>query len=39
MIFSGLARHVLMVAEMQSRLLDAADRNAYFLFGDERGRR
>ena len=40
MIVSGLARHVLTVGvEMQSRLLDAADRNAYFLFGDGAGRR
>ena len=31
-------RHVLTVGvEMQSRLLDAADRNAYFLFGDGTG--
>jgi 3-oxoacyl-[acyl-carrier-protein] synthase III len=38
MIVSGLARHVLTVGvEMQSRLLDAADRNAYFLFGDGAG--
>ena len=38
MIFSGLARNVLTVGvEMQSRLLDAADRNAYFLFGDGAG--
>jgi 3-oxoacyl-[acyl-carrier-protein] synthase-3 len=38
MILSGLARHVLTVGvEMQSRLLDAADRNAYFLFGDGAG--
>ena len=38
MIISGLARHVLTVGvEMQSRLLDAADRNAYFLFGDGAG--
>jgi 3-oxoacyl-[acyl-carrier-protein] synthase III len=38
MIVSGLARHVLTVAvEMQSRLLDASDRNAYFLFGDGAG--
>jgi 3-oxoacyl-[acyl-carrier-protein] synthase-3 len=38
MIFSGLARHVLTVGvEMQSRLLDASDRNAYFLFGDGAG--
>ncbi len=35
---SGLARHVLTVGvEMQSRLLDAADRNAYFLFADGAG--
>jgi 3-oxoacyl-[acyl-carrier-protein] synthase III len=38
LIQSGLARHVLTVGvEMQSRLLDAADRNAYFLFGDGAG--
>jgi len=38
MILSGLARHVLTVGvEMQSRLLDASDRNAYFLFGDGAG--
>ncbi len=38
MILSGLARHVLTVGvEMQSRLLDAADRNAYFLFADGAG--
>ena len=38
MILSGLAHHVLTVGvEMQSRLLDAADRNAYFLFGDGAG--
>src|SRR5258707_19528 len=38
MIMSGLARHVLTVGvEMQSRLLDAADRNAYFLFADGAG--
>ena len=38
MIVSGLARHVLTVGvEMQSRLLDASDRNAYFLFGDGAG--
>jgi 3-oxoacyl-[acyl-carrier-protein] synthase-3 len=38
MICSGLARHVLTVGvEMQSRLLDAADRNAYFLFADGAG--
>ena len=39
MIVTGLARNVLTVGvEMQSRLLDAADRNAYFLFGDGAGR-
>jgi len=38
LILSGLARHVLTVGvEMQSRLLDSADRNAYFLFGDGAG--
>jgi len=38
MIVSGLARNVLTVGvEMQSRLLDASDRNAYFLFGDGAG--
>jgi 3-oxoacyl-(acyl-carrier-protein) synthase III len=38
LILSGLARHVLTVGvEMQSRLLDAADRNAYFLFADGAG--
>ena len=38
MILSGMARNVLTVGvEMQSRLLDAADRNAYFLFGDGAG--
>ena len=38
MIVSGLARHVLTVGvEMQSRLLDESDRNAYFLFGDGAG--
>src|SRR5208283_3072957 len=38
MIVSGLAQHVLTVGvEMQSRLLDASDRNAYFLFGDGAG--
>jgi 3-oxoacyl-[acyl-carrier-protein] synthase-3 len=38
MIVSGLARNVLTVGvELQSRLLDAADRNAYFLFADGAG--
>jgi 3-oxoacyl-[acyl-carrier-protein] synthase-3 len=38
MILSGMARNVLTVGvEMQSRLLDIADRNAYFLFGDGAG--
>ena len=38
LVLSGLARHVLTVGvEMQSRLLDSADRNAYFLFGDGAG--
>ena len=38
MIVSGLARNVLTVGvEMQSRLLDATDRSAYFLFGDGAG--
>ena len=38
MILSGAARNVLTVGvELQSRLLDAADRNAYFLFGDGAG--
>ena len=38
MIVSGIARNVLTVGvEMQSRLLDAADKNAYFLFGDGAG--
>jgi 3-oxoacyl-[acyl-carrier-protein] synthase-3 len=38
LILSGLARHVLTVGvEMQSRLLDSADRNAYFLFADGAG--
>ena len=38
MILSGLARNVLTVGvEMQSRLLDPTDRNAYFLFGDGAG--
>jgi 3-oxoacyl-[acyl-carrier-protein] synthase-3 len=38
MIRSGLARHVLTVGvDMQSRLLDKSDRNAYFIFGDGAG--
>ena len=38
MILSGMGRNVLTVGvEMQSRLLDASDRNAYFLFGDGAG--
>ncbi|MGA2031562.1 MAG: beta-ketoacyl-ACP synthase 3 [Thermoguttaceae bacterium] len=38
MILSGMARNVLTVGvEMQSRLLDPSDRNAYFLFGDGAG--
>ncbi len=38
MILSGMAHNVLTVGvEMQSRLLDAGDRNAYFLFGDGAG--
>jgi 3-oxoacyl-[acyl-carrier-protein] synthase-3 len=38
MIVSGLARNILTVGvEMQSRLIDAADKNAYFLFGDGAG--
>ncbi len=38
MIQSGLARNVLTVGvEMQSRLLDPSDHNAYFLFGDGAG--
>ncbi len=38
MILSGIARNVLTVGvELQSRLLDASDRNAYFLFGDGAG--
>ena len=38
MILSGMARNVLTVGvEMQSRLLDTSDRNAYFLFGDGAG--
>jgi 3-oxoacyl-[acyl-carrier-protein] synthase-3 len=38
MIRSGLARNVLTVGvEMQSRLLDPSDHNAFFLFGDGAG--
>jgi 3-oxoacyl-[acyl-carrier-protein] synthase-3 len=38
MIGGGMARNVLTVGvEMQSRLLDPADHNAYFLFGDGAG--
>ena len=38
MILSGMARNVLTVGvELQSRLLDPGDRNAYFLFGDGAG--
>jgi len=38
MIHSGMARTVLTVGvDMQSRLLDKADRNAYFIFGDGAG--
>jgi 3-oxoacyl-[acyl-carrier-protein] synthase-3 len=38
MILSGMARNVLTVGvEMQSRLLDSSDRNAYFLFADGAG--
>ncbi|HEY4760809.1 MAG TPA: beta-ketoacyl-ACP synthase 3 [Thermoguttaceae bacterium] len=38
MILSGLARNVLTVGvDMQSRLLDPADRSAYFIFGDGAG--
>ena len=38
MILSGTAHNVLTVGvEMQSRLLDASDRSAYFLFGDGAG--
>ena len=38
MILSGMARNVLTVGvEMQLRLLDVSDRNAYFLFGDGAG--
>jgi len=38
MILSGMARNVLTVGvDMQSRLLDVADRSAYFIFGDGAG--
>lgn len=38
MIRSGMARNVLTVGvDMQSRLLDESDRNAYFIFGDGAG--
>ena len=38
MILSGTARNVLTVGvDMQSRLLDESDRNAYFIFGDGAG--
>ncbi len=38
MILSGTAHNVLTVGvDMQSRLLDPSDRNAYFLFGDGAG--
>ena len=38
MILSGMARHVLTVGvDLQSRLLDDSDRNAYFIFGDAAG--
>jgi len=38
MIRSGIARNVLTVGvDVQSRLLDKADRNAYFIFGDGAG--
>ena len=38
MILAGTARNVLTVGvDMQSRLLDRADRSAYFLFGDGAG--
>jgi 3-oxoacyl-[acyl-carrier-protein] synthase III len=38
MILSGLARNVLTVGvDMQSRLLDPADRSAYLIFGDGAG--
>ncbi len=38
MILSGMAQNVLTVGvDMQSRLLDESDRNAYFIFGDGAG--
>jgi len=38
MILSGMARTVLTVGvDIQSRLLDKADRNSYFIFGDGAG--
>jgi len=38
MILSGIARNVLTVGvDLQSRLLDAEDRSAYFIFGDGAG--
>jgi len=38
MIVSGLAKNVLTVGvDLQSRLLDPSDRNAYFIFGDGAG--
>jgi 3-oxoacyl-[acyl-carrier-protein] synthase-3 len=38
MVLSGMARNVLTVGvELQSRLVDPSDRNAYFLFGDGAG--
>lgn len=38
MIMSGMARNVLTVGvDLQSRLLNASDRSAYFLFGDGAG--
>ena len=38
LILSGVARNVLTVGvDLQSRMLDPADRNAYFLFGDGAG--
>jgi len=38
MIVSGMARNVLTVGvDIQSRLLDGGDRNAYFIFGDGAG--
>ena len=38
MICSGIARNVLTVGvDMQSRLLDPSDRNAFFIFGDGAG--